>query len=547
MNALPQTTKRRLKKIQQVPTVWEGDRRCLSKIEPNLEPGVDGKGECIIWVDGSEGLVRAMDVVPPAMGPEAVVRTLLRAIENPHSPATPARPQKIVVRDREIQFFLRGALQNLDIAIEYARELPLIDELFRGFEEINNSRKPRIDPTYERLLAKIAREVWLESIWDTIVDRNIIAIKLNRLGIDTVYACIMGMLGREYGIILYRSLDSMKRFRAAALSQSNFEQLETAFLAQDCWFLNFEAKTEVIDLDDEDCEDFDLAELPLSEIRPIFGSIHPLEGMRPFLDEEEAIAVYIALSALLTFFRQEIWVLSTKEIKKITGHYDLEIPPEISSKKKLSVKVSTMPELATELEQMLEEAEEMADLDEENLEIPIREDLVPQDAFCKIKIIPWESIISLRERPKIYYKSQSIAQVGEGLPAIIIQTTRAKAKLLIENIENAGGIEAICFNPGEDPLTGTNYDLGIIKTGNGDLYLFEEFEKQDPNYLKAFQKWDKSIQQNQGYCGVIVAMGATGNSRGNPKIKDMIGLLEAKVISSQQLGMGVLQLMPEYY
>jgi len=547
MNALPQTTKRRLQKIPQIPTVWEGDRRSLSKIEPNLETGAEGKGECIIWVDGSEGLVRAMDVVPPAMGPEAVVRTLLRAIENPHSPAAPARPQKIVVRDREIQFFLRGALQNLDIAIEYAKELPLIDELFRGFEEINNSRKPRINPVYEKLLAKIAREIWLESIWDTIVDRNIIAIKLDRLGIDTVYACIMGMLGREYGIILYRSLDSMKRFRAAALSESNFEQLETAFLAQDCWFLNFEAKTEAIDLDDEENEEFDLGELTTSEISPIFGSIHPLEGMRPFLDEEEAIAVYIALSALLTFFRQEIWTLSTKEIAKIQGYYDLEIPSEISNQDKLSVKVYTMPELATELEQMLEEAEEIAEEERENLEIPIREDLVPQDAFCKIKILPWESIISLRERPKIYYKSQSISQVGEGLPAIIIQTTRSKAKLLIENIENAGGIEAICFNPGEDPLTGTNYDLGIIKTGNGNLYLFEEFEKQDPNYLKAFQKWHKSLQQNKGYCGVIVAMGATGNSRGNPKIKDMMGLLEAKVISSQQLGMGVLQLMPEYY
>jgi hypothetical protein len=44
--------------------------------------------------------------------------------------ASPARPQRIVVRDREIQFYLRGALQGLDIAIDYAPELPLIDRMF---------------------------------------------------------------------------------------------------------------------------------------------------------------------------------------------------------------------------------------------------------------------------------------------------------------------------------------------------------------------------------------------------------------------------------
>ncbi|MCU0536163.1 MAG: hypothetical protein MUD14_19935 [Hydrococcus sp. Prado102] len=135
MNNLPQTTKRRLKKIPQIPSVWEGDRRALSHLQESLEANEDNGGECIIWVDGSEGFVRAMEVVSPEMGPEAVVRTLLRAIETPHSPAKPARPQKIIVRNREIQFFLRGALQSLDIAIDYVPDLPLIDELFRRIRQ----------------------------------------------------------------------------------------------------------------------------------------------------------------------------------------------------------------------------------------------------------------------------------------------------------------------------------------------------------------------------------------------------------------------------
>lgn len=141
MSALNRNTYRRLKKLPQIPSVWEGDRRPLLALPDSSEPESEGNRECILWVDGSEGVVRAMDVVSSEMGPEAVVRALLRAMEHPQSPAKAARPSKIVVRDREIQFYLRGVLQELDIAIDYFSTLPLIDELFRGFEEIAHSRQ----------------------------------------------------------------------------------------------------------------------------------------------------------------------------------------------------------------------------------------------------------------------------------------------------------------------------------------------------------------------------------------------------------------------
>jgi hypothetical protein len=62
--------------------------------------------------------------VPTNCGYEPVVRTLLQANRTPQGNLPPARPHKIVVSDREIQFYLRGALQGLDIAIDYAPELP---------------------------------------------------------------------------------------------------------------------------------------------------------------------------------------------------------------------------------------------------------------------------------------------------------------------------------------------------------------------------------------------------------------------------------------
>ncbi|MBD2020844.1 hypothetical protein H6F43_11700, partial [Leptolyngbya sp. FACHB-36] len=147
MNALNQSTRRRLQQLPQISSVWEGDRRSLEK-RGQLEAAwtdeeANPDGECILWVDGSQGVVRAMDVVTPDTGPEAVARTLLRAMEHPHNPGSPARPQKIVVRDREILFFLRGVLQELDITLDYVPELPLIDEIFRSFQDAIGSRPPQ--------------------------------------------------------------------------------------------------------------------------------------------------------------------------------------------------------------------------------------------------------------------------------------------------------------------------------------------------------------------------------------------------------------------
>ena len=302
MSALNPTTCRRLKKLQQIPSVWEGDRRSLSAFADTMESESEGNSECILWVDGSEGIVRAMDVVSPEMGPEAVVRALLRAMEHPQNPARPARPSKIVVRDREIQFYLRGVLQDLDITIDYVPDLPLIDEVFRGFAEVASNRRPELPPQYEDLLREKSDELWQDAPWELLADHNILSIEINQWDVETFYASVMGMLGMEYGVLLYRSLDSLKRFRASVLAEESFEAMEKAFLGQDCLFVTFGRDDDEEDEGDEE-DDFDLADLPVSDIVPNFGTVHPLEGMRPFLYDEEAIALYIALEALHRFFK----------------------------------------------------------------------------------------------------------------------------------------------------------------------------------------------------------------------------------------------------
>lgn len=539
------TTLRRLQRIPQAHSVWEGDRRPLSALGDLANGDGDRDGECIIWVDGSEGVVRALDVVSPEMGPEAMVRALLRAMENPHAQARPARPQKIVVRNREIQFFLRGVLQELEIAIDYVPELPLIDELFRGFQENQDARPPSLPPQYANLLLEIARAIWQMPPWDCLADSDILAIAIDEPGGEegeTVYACVMGMLGHEYGVLLYRSLESLKQFRRAVLEEQAMDRLEKAFLQQDCWFLNFEPNEE-LEIDDD--EEFDLGSLPLAAIQPNFGSVHPYEGLRPFLGEEEAIAVYIALRALHEFIGEYEEKLTEEDLQALSQQQTIVVPNADGSKIERQASVTTLPELTAELFAMLEAAELESDEEDEEAAFRLRDDLVPEDSFLSLGTIPWETLAALHENPKVYYQPSDAVEAGEGMPVVLIQTTRPKAKAAIETLQEAGGLQGIGFNPGEDSFNEDTYDLGIFRTEDGELFLFGEFDSNEPTHANARRQWNRRCQQTQGYCALILARGISGASRGQPQLRDMMAVFEAKALSAEDLGIGILQLMPQ--
>lgn len=541
MNALPQNTKRRLQKIPQNSSVWEGDRRPLGALSEHFEAEAGLNGECVIWVDGTEGTVRGMEIVPAHMGFEAVVRTLLRAIESPHHPATPARPQKIVVCDRQLQFFLRGALQGLDITIEYFAELPLIDQLFASFEEFGSSKPPALPERYQKPLEKLAYQIWEAEPWAYLLDRDIIEIKIAGCEIEALYACIMGNMGTEFGVLLYRSSESLKQFRQAAIAEESPESLEKAFLSQNCWFLNYEEEEE---------EDWELEESV--EVTPFFGSLHPFEGMRAFLDAEEAEIVYLALSALLKFCEQNTQKLCKEPIPKISKNYNIAASQQTNQKSSTKVKVSSLPELTEELLDMEEESSELFS-DVQEMEIAIQDDFVPDGSLVTMGKIPWDLLGFITVQKKTYYQAldrnaqgKDVRPKGEGLPSIIIQTSRPKAKTLIETIKDAGGLKAICFNPGNDPFSGETYDLGMLQTKNGNLYIFSEYSQDSPPHAKALQRWNQSCAETKGYCSLIISMGVTGASRGNPQPKDMLAVFEAQAITGEELGMGTLQLMPQF-
>lgn len=534
MTPFNRSTSRRLQNLPQIPSVWEGDRRPLEAgIQEEWgesEKTAPTGGDCILWVDGSMGMVRAMDVVSPDTGPEAVVRTLLKAMEHPHNPGTPARPQKIVVRDREILFFLRGVLQDLDIVLDYVPDLPLIDEIFRGLQDAITTRPPHLPPQYVTPLHEKALDLWKVAPWELLADHEIIAIEINQWDVTTIYASVMGMLGMEYGVLFYRSLDSLKRFRQRVLANDSFDEMEEAFLGQDCLFVTFESVNE------DSPDELNLASLPHSEIEPVFGNLHPLEGLRSFLYEEEAAVVLVALEAMHRFIRQHRQKFENDEFPAVNSRYRIPVlAGEDSPGSQISVKVSTMPDLANELF-------DLADEEEGGTGFPIvRDDLVPENSFLSLGVVPWEMLELLRSGAD-YHQPQEVHAAGDGLPVVMIQTSRPKAKTLIEDLKAAGGLQAICFNPGEDPFMGDRYDLGLFQTGGGELYLFGEFGEDNPTHVAARKKWDQRCKKTKGYCGLIIAKGLTGANRGNPQFGDMMGLFETRSLSPKELGLGTLQL-----
>ncbi len=556
MTSLPETTLNRLQRIPQVPSVWEGDRLPIQGVMDNLEPEIAENSDCIIWLDGSEGFVRSMDIVRANIGPEAVVRALLKAMESPHNPAEPARPEKIIVKDRELQFFLRGVLQDLDITVDYQPELPLLDELWVNFQ--NN--KPQGNGNIPRKLASALEDVaisliWERQPWQFLSEEEIIKIDINNWNVESLYACVMGMLGQEFGIILYRSLDSLKSFRQRVIDMSDSEEeaeLESTFLQQDCWFLNF---------DEEEIELSPFNRHKRKEqVSAIFGSIHPYEGIRSLKEEEEVYPIYAALKALGLFIQDHKKLLIVDDIGFIEKNYTIDSPLDDSS---VNVSVSSMPELTQELESAFSDEDDEDDEDEDFFlddddddDCPIYDDLIPEGTLVSFLALGGDFIRFLYNKSFATIPLEAIESIQEKaetekFPAVILQTTRPKAKKLIATIEDEGGIEQITFTEGYDPYTEENYHLGILETGEENRYVFSQFPqntgtKGEKNWGLVIENWIKQVEKFDGYCGVLIAMGATGASRGNPKPKDLLYLFYCKFTDADSLDIGKLVMHLDY-
>lgn len=555
MTTLNPSTLRRLQKLKHSNAVWEGDRRSLpakirhqsdsSNIIPLHNREEESTPHCILWVDGSMGMVRSMDVVETNVGQEAFVRALLQAMEHPQSPAQPSRPQKILVCDRELQFYLRGVLQDLGITVEYVERLPLIDEIFSHILESFAANPPLVPDKYAATLYRQSEALWQNEPWEGLWDHQVIAIKLDRWDLDTLYAIVMGRMGLERGVIFYRSEASLVKFRQRIIAGSSEDEMEETFLHQDCLFNLFETP----EANDEPFAAprnlfFNLPSAK-PQMKPIYGTLHPLEGGRPYLYDEEAIALTVALEAFNKFWEQHGKRISQK-FSAISSTYSIYAPNfDNEAEEQIEVSVKTMPDLASELNQLSERA---VDFDDDDSPI-IHEDIFPDNSFIDMVTLPWDNVEFLRNT-NIYQQigDRSPAAIanrkGEGVPALLIQTSRPKAMELINKIKDFDGIKSLCFNPAED-FFGNQCHLGLMIMGNADIHLFGEFDKPTVNG-DHFKRWKQRAKNCKGNIAVIIAMGVTGATKGKPAPRHVLAYYEIKLIDAKELGLGKLLAQPAF-
>lgn len=356
MSPLPKATIERLQALPGLRSTWQGELRMFSQPDPQNPYLPPTQQAYVVWVDVADLSIRAMELVADDAGFEAVVQTLLKGMEYPSNGQTPGRPHKVVVRDRKLQFFLRGALQGLDITAGCSQRLHLVDEVFDAFVAHRHRSVAKLiwDSVHAKRLTQALNKFWDYPLWEEFSEVEILELRFELDEPQQFYVSVLGMAGIERGLLMYRSLDSLRRFRDAINNpamRANLPSMEAAFLQQDCLFLNF--------------EDFE-GELPLPKM-PVFkgfresfipdlGSIHPLEGVRYALSDQELAVVIVAIEALTRFKKNHERVLAEAEsFPALTSQ--MVIPNPIAQSQKIpknrqqpiTVTVKTLPKVCNEL------------------------------------------------------------------------------------------------------------------------------------------------------------------------------------------------------
>ena len=513
MTPLSPFTRRRIQKLPQTNSVWEGGRCSMPEAQ-------DEHQDCILWIDGNQGYVRSVDMVAADSGYEAVARSLLQAIEHPQGPAEPGRPHRIVVNDRELQFFLRGALQELGIDVIYGAKLPWVDEIFDHLLSQISVPTLALPLVYREALHQQALALWHQTPWYRLSEQELLAIEVMRWETDTLYVSSLGMADVDYGLLFYRSLESLLQFRERVLECDRMspQALQQVFLTQDCFFLNYVvARPRQAEPDDYE-----------------FGSIHPLEGMRHELDEAEAATLIVVLDALCQFFQTAPDSLNVLE--PMAQSLRVPNPMADDDPPHCEVSVMSLPKVSASL---MSETEEMIDAEEERLEdTPVlHDDLVPDGALILLSKLSPERLNQLRLSQAHHQAAFQDSTVRDPWPVVIIQTSRPKAKALAERIQTLGGIRAMCFNPGHDPFSQLTFQLGIWQTGDRNLHLFHEYDISDQHHRQALDQWHQQQIKSHGCCSIMIAAGVTGRNRGNPQSKDIVASWEVGYCDPEALNL----------
>jgi hypothetical protein len=536
MNSFNRSTQRRLLSLPLLPTVWEGDRLTLDDVSVASFP--EGQfPTCILWVDGMAGSVRAMEMAASGEGSEAMVRSLLQAMEKPleadHGRNKPGRPRKIVVRDRELHFFLRGLLQGMEIEVEYQPELPVIDLLFEGIRDMMGvGGESGLSEVYGEPVMAALKEIWKLKPWAYLQDHDVIEIKLQGLDLDAFYLSVLGNLGMEHGLLLYRSLESLQRFRQRAIDEpDDISAMQTAFLEQDCLFVTYEPLDEEFD---GEFDSFDL--LDWEDLEPEVGSIHPLEGVRSALDEDESLTLLVALEGLVQFLKKRQRSLA-KGFTAFADKLEVKTQGADGSIQRHPVVVASLAELSIELMNAQPDrlGSDRSGADRSALEqMQFSDELIPEGA---IVLLSKAEPLAYAALQRAIGKSGSFtyAPIGE-LPVLRIQTSKPKAQAIAAMIDRSGGPDCLAFLDAVNPFgLGSTAIILSLRLQDQSWQLVMDYHAGEMQVPR--DHWLACMAENQGRCALGIYSGVSGKNQGKPTERELVMLYETRLLSMKDLGL----------
>jgi hypothetical protein len=246
------------------------------------------------------------------------------------------------------------------------------------------------------------------------------------------------------------------------------------------------------------------------------------------------------LAALNQFCQTHERALSKPKFPKRKERYDLTDPLDDSP---VTVTVATEPDLTHQLEAMDVEADSVPAMADLPGTFPtLRDDYVPEGSIVLVTKLPAERV-NAWQLMKVYISDgKPAAFAADHVPTVIIQTSRPKAKTLVSQLQAAQGINAVCFNPGRDPMAGEVFHLGLLQTGDGEFHLFVEFSGTDPQERKVVERWESWRKGLGERCIVMVASGVTGANRGRPSIRDAVAIFETRMCAPADLNLPPLQM-----
>jgi hypothetical protein len=544
MNSFNRSTQRRLLSLPLLPTVWEGDRLTFADVSVASLP----KGEsptCVLWADGVAGTVRAMEIASSSEGSEVMVRSLLHAMEKPLDAEKgrnpPGRPRKIVVRDRELHFFLRGLLQGMEIEVEYQAELPVINLLFEDIRDMMGlDSEPGLSELYGEPVIAALREIWSLAPWEYLQDHDVIEIQLQGLDLDSFYLSVLGNLGMEHGLLLYRSLESLQRFRQRAIdAPDDINAMQAAFLEQDCLFITYAP------LDEDFDGEFDSFELlDWEDLEPEIGSIHPLEGVRSELDEDESLTLLVALQALVQFLPKRQRSLA-KRFTAYSDRFEIQSQGADGTIQRHPVVVATLADLSAQLRdaqpsQSMFGAKRPDAASSDLASIRFSDDLIPAGAIVLLSQV--EPLVYRSMQAAIGGLSPFAYQPIGAMPLLRIQTSKPKAQAIAAMIEQGAGLDCLAFLDAVMPL-GRGSRAVILSLRLHDQNWQMVMDYQDGEMQVVRDRWLAPMAEHQGRCALGLYSGVSGKNQGNPTVRELVMLYETRFLSMKELGLPSLTIL----